>query len=195
MRESIVLPDPIRVTLLVTREFEHLGIQYLIGGSFASTIYGKVRTTQNADIIASMQLQHVPMFIGELQSEFYIDENVVIDAIQRNSSFNIIHRDTMFKVDVFIPSMSAYTQSQFDRARKQTVALGQDISANFASPEDTILAKLVWFRMGGNISEKQWEDVIGVLKVRLQDLDFEYLRQWANELQVLDLLDKAIKET
>ena len=190
-----MLPEPIAVTVLVTQVFEKLNIQYMIGGSFASTIYGMVRTTQDVDIIADMQLQHAQPFITALEGDFYIDEEMIADSIQHKSSFNIIHRTTMFKVDVFIPSKSPFQQSQLSRAQKQIIISEPEVSANFASPEDTIIAKLEWFRKGGEVSERQWRDVLGILKVRAGTLDLEYLRKWAGDLNVIDLLQKALIES
>ncbi len=95
--------DPIAVTLKVTSILEKLDIPYLIGGSLASTLYGMVRTTQDSDIITEMRPDHVQPFINALESEFYIDDEMIAESIQRNSSFNIIHRESMFKVDIFIP--------------------------------------------------------------------------------------------
>ena len=187
--------EPIEVTLKVTNFLEKLGIPYLIGGSLASTLYGMVRTTQDSDIIAEMQLEHVQQFVSSLQNEFFIDEEMIADSIQRHSSFNIIHRDTMFKVDIFIPSPRPFQQSQLARVRRQTFQLETDISANFASAEDTILSKLEWYRMGGEVSERQWRDILGVLKTKAGDLDLDYLRKWANDLKVTDLLERALKES
>ncbi len=188
----MMLPEPISVTVLVTHVFEKIKIPYLIGGSIASIIYGMVRTTQDVDIIADMQLQHIQPLINYLQSEFYMDEELIADSIRNHSSFNIIHRKTMFKVDVFIPRMTAYQQSQFMRAEKQILSNNPVVSAFFASPEDIIIAKLEWYRMGSEVSERQWRDIIGILKVRAGVLDLEYLRKWASELKVIDLLEKAL---
>jgi len=190
-----MLPEPIAVMVLVTQVFERLNIQYMIGGSFASTIYGMVRTTQDVDIIAEMQLQHAQPFITALKGDFFLDEEMIADSIQHKSSFNIIHRTTMFKVDVFIPSNSPFQQSQLTRANKQIIIIDPEVSAIFASPEDTILAKLEWFRKGGEVSERQWRDVLGILKVREGALDLEYLRKWASDLNVIDLLQKALIES
>ncbi len=190
-----MLPEPISVTIQVTKVLEELGIPYLIGGSLASTIYGMVRTTQDADIIADMKPVHVQPFITALQTEFYLDEAMIADSVLHNSSFNIIHRQTMFKVDVFIPPETAFQISQRFRARKLIIVNQPEISAYFASPEDTILAKLEWYRKGNEVSERQWRDVIGMLKVRAGDLDLEYLKKWAIELDVGVLLEKALKES
>ena len=187
--------EPIEVTLKVTDVFEKLGVPYFIAGSLASTLYGMVRTTQDSDIVAEMRLEHLPMFVSALQDEFYIDEEMFAESIQRNSSFNIIHRETMFKVDVFIPLPRPFLQAQLDRAERQTFSFETEISAKFASPEDTILSKLEWYRMGGEVSDRQWRDIIGVLKTRAGELDLAYLRHWAAELHVSDLLERVLKKS
>jgi len=186
--------EPIEVTLKVTHVLETLGIPYLIGGSLASTLYGMVRTTQDSDIVAEMKPEHLQPFVSALQDEFYLDEEMIAESIQRHSSFNIIHRETMFKVDVFIPSPRPFLQSQLIRAQMQTFLFDTEVSAKFASPEDVILAKLEWYRLGGEVSERQWRDVLGVLKTRAGELDLEYLRKWANELKIIDLLECVLRE-
>lgn len=187
--------EPVEVTLKVTNVFEKLGIPYLIGGSLASTLHGMVRTTQDSDIVAEMRLEHLQPFVLALQDEFYIDEEMIAESVHRNSSFNIIHRETMFKVDVFIPRPRPFLQAQLARAQRQTFSLVTEMSAKFASPEDTILSKLEWYRMGGEVSDRQWRDILGVLKTRAGELDLEYLRKWGAELNVSDLLERALKES
>jgi hypothetical protein len=142
-----------------------------------------------------MKPGHVQPFIAALQTEFFLDEEMIADSVLHNSSFNIIHRHSMFKVDVFIPLGSDFQLSQRFRAQKHIIVNQPEISAFFASPEDTILAKLELYRKGNKVSERQWRDVIGMLKVRAGDLDQEYLRKWAIELGVSDLLEKALKES
>jgi len=187
--------EPLEVTLKVTGVFEKLGVPYLIGGSLASALYGMVRTTQDADIVAEMRLEHIPLFVSALRDEFYLDEMMIAHAIQNHSSFNIIHRESMFKVDVFIPRRRPFLQSQLARAQRQTFTFETEVSAKFASPEDTILAKLEWYRLGGEVSERQWRDILGVLKTRAGELDLEYLQRWSNELNLQDLLERALTET
>jgi len=187
--------DPIAITLKVTDIFESLGVPYLIGGSLASTLYGMVRTTQHADIIADMRPEHIQPFITSLQTEFFIDEEMIAESIRRHSGFNIIHRESMFKVDVFIPHPRPFLRSQLARVQRQTFSLEAEKSANFASPEDTILSKLEWYRLGGEVSERQWRDVLGVLKTRAGVLDLNYLLEWAKELKVGDLLERALNES
>jgi hypothetical protein len=183
--------EPIEVTLKVTNVLEKLGVPYLIGGgSLASTLHGMVRTTQDSDIVTEMRSEHIEPFVSALQNEFFLDEQVIVDAIRQNSSFNIIHRDSMFKVDIFIPPARPFLHSQLNRAQRQTFDLGIEISANFASPEDVILSKLEWYRKGGEASDGQWRDILGVLKTRSGELDLDYLRTWAQDLKVNDLFER-----
>jgi len=186
--------EPVEVTLKVTEVFEKLGVPYLIGGSLASTLYGMVRTTQDSDIVAEMRIEHLQPFVAALQDEFYIDNEMIAESIQLHSSFNIIHRETMFKVDVFIPRPHPFLQSQLARAQRQTFTFETEVSAKFASPEDTILSKLEWYRLGGEVSDRQWRDVLGVLKTRAGELDLDYLWKWAGELKIGDLLERILKE-
>lgn len=165
--------EPIEVTFKVTEVLEALSVPYLIGGSLASTLHGMVRTTQDSDIVADMRQEHLQPFVAALQDEFYVDDEMIAEALQRHSSFNIIHRETMFKVDVFVPWPRPFLQSQLARAQKQTFVFETEISAKFASPENTILAKLEWYRIGGEVSERQWRDILGVLKTRANALDFD----------------------
>lgn len=186
--------EPIEVTIQVTGVFEKLGIPYLIGGSLASTLYGMIRTTQDSDIVADMRPKHLKPFVQALENDFYVDEEMIADSIQSKSRFNIIHRESMFKVDVFIPQERPFLQSQLARVQRQSFDFETKVSANFCSPEDTILAKMEWYRMGGEISERQWRDILGILKTRTGMLDFAYLKKWAGELDIGDLLERAIEE-
>lgn len=186
--------EPVEVTLKVTGVFEKLGVPYLISGSLASTLYGMVRSTQDSDLIAEMRLEHLQPFVSALQDEFYVDDQMIAEAVQRNASFNIIHRETMFKVDVFIPRPRPFLQSQLARAQRQTFTFESDVSAKFASAEDTILSKLEWYRLGGEVSERQWRDILGILKTRSGELDLAYMQKWARELEVEDSLKRALNE-
>jgi hypothetical protein len=190
-----MLPEPLEVTIKVTDVLEKLGIPYLIGGSLASTLYGLVHTTQDSVIVAEMQIGHIHPFVDALQNEFFMDEEMITDSIRTNSSFNLIHRASMFKVDIFIPRPRPFNRSQLLRAKKQTFSSEPDVSAKFSSAEDTILSKLEWYRLGGEVSERQWRDILGVLKTQSGGLDTVYLDKWSKELKVGDLLERALKES
>lgn len=139
------------VTLLVTLAFEELDIQYVIGGSLASTVHGVARTTLDSDLVADVKLEHIVRLVDRLEDEFYIFADAVTDAVIHRSSFNLIHLATMFKVDVFVAKDRVFERSQL--ANRRTVAITADPprEAYVASPEDTILAKLEWFRLGGGV--------------------------------------------
>jgi hypothetical protein len=195
MGTQSILPEPLAVTIKVTTALESLGVAYAIGGSLASTVYGDVRTTQDSDILADMRPEHIDPFVQALQAEFFMDPQMIADAIARNSSFNIIHRESMFKVDVFIPEQTPFNRSELNRARRHAVSADAAIAADFCSAEDTVLSKLHWFRMGGETSERQWRDAQGILKTQGGALDQEYLRNWAHELGITDLLERLLEET
>jgi hypothetical protein len=190
-----MLPEPIAATVQVTAVLEELGIPYLVAGSLASTIYGMVRTTQDSDLVAEMRPEHVESFVHALEGEFYLDEDMITDAVAQHTSFNIIHRASMFKVDVFIPQTRPFVKEQLARARRQILATEPQAEAMVATAEDTLLAKLDWYRMGGEVSERQWRDVLGILEVQAGSLDLDYLRKWAKELRVSDLLERALTQS
>ena len=189
-----MLLEPAAVTLLVTETLEALGVPYLIGGSLASTIHGLVRTTQDTDLVADLRPEHVTPFVQRLGQDFYSDAEVIHEAIRRQSSFNLIHLKSMFKVDIFIIKQRPFDRSQFERRERQVVGDEPEHSAYVATAEDTILTKLEWYRLGGEVSERQWRDVLGILKVQGDRLDLIYLQRWATELKVADLWQKALAE-
>jgi hypothetical protein len=176
--------------------FEALGISYHIGGSIASSAYGVARATLDVDIVADLREQHVRDLVGRLQGQYYIDEKRVLEAVRHRSSFNAIHLGSMLKVDVFVLKGRSYDQIAFSRARKDTIEESENPRQFFlAAPEDLILNKLEWYRQGGEVSERQWNDVVGVLKVQQQALDSEYLQHWAAELGLTALLQRALCES
>ncbi|MGA7305959.1 MAG: hypothetical protein WBW88_13855, partial [Rhodothermales bacterium] len=116
------------------------------------------------------------------------------DAVRRRGSFNVIHLATMFKADVFLMRRDDWSQQEMKRARSEELN-GPDgaVTVRFASPEDTLLHKLLWYQLGDEVSDRQWSDILGVLKVQGDNLDDEYLDKWASRLEVADLLDRARK--
>ena len=189
-----MLPEPLAVTLQVIDVLDALGVPYLIGGSFASSVYGTYRATADVDLVADLKLEQVGSLVNALRGQFYIDDEAVRDAIRDRRSFSAIHLATMFKVDVFIPRRRPYSQMQLERRVRRVVWLEPECSAYLASAEDNILAKLEWFRLGGEVSDRQWRDILGVIKTQGERLDLPYLRQWAAALKVADLLEKALHE-
>ena len=181
-------------TLQVTRLLDEMQVPYVIGGSVASTVHGLVRTTVDVDIVADLKPQHVGQFSAGLSEQFYIDEVSVRRAIVRRTSFNLIHLKTMVKVDVFLPKDRQFDRQQLARRIAEPVHPDSDDILWILTPEDVILAKLDWFRQGGGVSERQWRDVLGVIKTQAARLDREYLLQGAAQLNVSDLLTRALQE-
>lgn len=189
-----MLPEPIAVTLLVIDALEALNVPYLIGGSFAAAVYGVARMTADADLVADVRFEHIEPLASRLSTEFYLDVESMREAIRHRSSFSLIHFMTTFKVDVFIPKQRPYSQTQLERRVRQPLSGETDRLAYFSSAEDSVLSKLEWYRMGGEVSDRQWRDILGVIKTQSGRLDVAYLRQWAAALNVADLLEKALLE-
>lgn len=190
-----MLPEAVHVLILVTKTFENARIPYLVGGSMASALYGVARSTLDADIVADIRLEQVRELVSSLGADFYADEEMIRGAIEHRSSFNLIHFETMFKVDVFIRKDRPFDQMQFKRRVEQVFAAEPEQKAYMTTAEDIILAKLEWYRLGNEISDRQWRDILGVLKVQTGRLDMDYLHNWAVELDVADLLQRALKES
>jgi hypothetical protein len=188
------LPEAFAVTLRVVRVLESLGSRYLIGGSLASSLHGIPRSTNDADLVAELPGARVDDFVRDLRAEFYVDADMIREAIARGASFNVVHLTTMFKVDVFIATRDPLTVQELSRRVEHAVAPGSNEKAYFASPEDTVLQKLDWYQKGGGISDRQWADVIGVIKVQGPALDLRYVREWAPRLGIGGLLERALAE-
>ena len=185
--------EAIAATLRVTQVLGALQIPYFIGGSMASTSYGRVRATMDVDIIADLMPEQVEPLADSLSDEYYVDPQMIHSAIIHQSSFNLIHLTTMFKVDIFIAGDEPFAHQQLARRRLRTLE-PPDQDAYVASPEDVILAKLAWYRQGGEVSERQWQDIQGIFDIQGNGLDQEYMSQWAALLEIADLLDRAIQE-
>ena len=183
-----------RVTLLVAHALEQMGVPYAVGGSLASSLHGVIRSTLDVDIVADMREEHIQPLVAALSQEFYVDDEMMRDALRRRGSFSLIHYETAFKVDIFIRKMRPFDQMQLERRKLSVIIADPEQSVYVLSPEDTLLAKLEWYRLGGEVSGQQWRDVLGILKVREGELDLAYLRTWARELQVTDLLERALNE-
>ncbi len=187
------------VEIRVLREFlkilDALEIKYAIGGSIASSVYGLVRFTQDADVMVEPFTPKASLFYEHIKALFYISKEAMHDALQSKTSFNIIHLETAFKIDVFISKLSAFDCQVLSRAT--SIQLGQtEIDYfRFVSPEDIILLKLVWYEQGQRVSNKQWNDILGVLTTQKKRLDYDYLNDWAKTLSVQNLLAKATRES
>lgn len=172
-----------------------LGVAYRVGGSVASSALGVGRSTFDIDLVADLAGRHVDALVERLGEAYYVDGDMIHDAIRRRSSFNVIHLATMMKVDVFILKDRAFDRAAFARSTASTLDEHQRRVYPLTTAEDIVLHKLEWYRLGDGVSERQWQDVLGVFRVQGATLDRAYLERWASDLGVADLLARAIRET
>ncbi|MBI4910351.1 MAG: hypothetical protein HY820_42430 [Acidobacteria bacterium] len=173
---------------------DRMEIPFLIAGSVASSNFGMPRQTNDIDILADFRNVDATTFCDQLSTSFYVDLETVIAAIRDGRSFNVIHLRAAFKFDFFPAAPEGFAQSELGRKQYIVSALPglERIEFPVSSVEDTVLSKLAWFRKGGEMSDRQWHDILGVLSVQSTRLDYEYMRHWATGLGVLDLLDRAL---
>lgn len=187
-RSEPIEMNPFEVAHRLTEFFERHDVDYFLGGSMASTTYGEPRFTQDVDIIVRLPADKVDALVEEFQSDFYVSGQALHDAVKRKSAANLIHLETNFKIDLIISRERPFEKSRFER-RVQKNAAGN--SFWFCTAEDIILVKLEWYRDSGGVLERQLRDIQTVLMVQ-ESLDFDYLRMWANELGVSELLERSI---
>jgi len=187
-------PDIIVALDMVIGCFEKFGIAYYIGGSVASSAYGIARATIDVDLVAKVEIPQVNRLVKALETDYYIDADMIRDAIHRRASFNLIHLETTLKIDVFIVKEQPYDVEALTRRQPDT--LDEESSRKFylSSPEDIILSKLQWYQRSGGVSEQQRKDVLGVLKIQGDKLDLEYLKYWASRLNLSDLLNRSFDD-
>lgn len=185
---------PLSVLSLIAATLEKLEIRYVLVGSFASSMHGMYRATADLDIVADVKAEHVRPLAEALQDAFYVDEQAIRDAISQRASFNAIHFDSVFKVDIFIPKADDFARVQLERRQLRRISPDRDDTVFVATAEDTILAKLRWYQAGHEVSNTQWNDVVGILGTSRDTLDMTYLNEWAEKLGVDALFQKVLTE-
>ncbi len=182
--------DPIQVALRVTRVLDALGIGHTIGGSIAASFAGEPRSTVDIDVVVACVEGDVAALVAALAPDFYVDEDAVRRAVRNRSSVNLIDNATMLKVDLFVAGGTPLDAEQIQR--RLLVPLGEGVVIPIHPPEDILLQKLRWFRLGGEVSDRQWRDVLGIVRVQGPRLDLVYLRRQAPVLGVADLLERVL---
>jgi hypothetical protein len=193
--EFATMPPPaehVQAIKYVVSVLDALNIRYAIGGSLASSTHGAARYTQGADIAVEPFSGKELLFAAQFPaSEYYADEQMIRDAVARRTSFNILHLLTSFKIDIFVQKDRPFDRELLARRIKAPVFGESEGEFGVITAEDSVLLKLEWYRIGGEISDKQWGDIIGVMKTQGDRLDAAYLDKWATEIGVKDLLDRA----
>ncbi len=162
--------------------------KWFIGGSVASSRWGRPRSTYDIDIVAALSPAMVPRLVRDLGHAWYADPQMIIRAIASGRPCNVIHQDTQVKVDLYGPDSMPMDHEALGRRRSEVI---DGIRLWFASPEDVILSKLLWHRLGGGVSERQISDVAGVIEQQALVLDRSYLDRWITTLDLRQTWDRA----
>jgi len=189
-----VVSDPLRVALIVAEALEACRVRYLVGGSLASAVSGEPRSTLDADMVVELAEKDVEPFTAALGDRFHVDVDALRRAIRERSSTNLIHSETSTKVDLFVVGGSPLDRQQMDRRQRVKVSTDPDGWLYVYTPEDILLQKLRWYRMGNEVSDRQWRDIVGIILVQEGRLDMSWLQDGAEALAVSDLLQRALAE-
>lgn len=186
--------DPSEIAKLLHPIFETLGISYYITGGVAATAYGDPRTTRDLDLVIELNRENISPLVEALEmAGFYCPPSSVEDIRDgRGRVLSVTHITKVLNADIVLNANTDFDRSKMARRRK--ISLDEAGVEQFfvASPEDVVLAKLLWRKPSGSM--KQWSDVLGILKVQGEQLDFDYLWQWAEILNVANDLDQAFTE-
>jgi hypothetical protein len=186
--------DLVDVGLRACALFDELDIPYYITGAVASVVYGQIRTTQNVDLIASIEPNHIDVIVRELQELFFIDPAKAAGAVNHRSMFDILHHSSIYKVNIIVPQSSEAESMRLQRRIRHIVKENPLHMADFVSAEDLVLSNLEWYRLGRGISDQVWMDILGVIQIQSPRLDRDYLNQWAATLNLTDLLTRAYRD-
>ena len=178
----------LQVALRVGSACESAGFAYLVTGSVAGTLQGVIRSTQDIDLVVEMTAWGLPKFVKALGDAFEVDEESLAEAIRTQGSWNVFHLPTMTKIDLFMLTDESFAKSSFQR--RLSVPLPEGGELKVMAAEDLVLQKLLWFRKGGEVSEQQWRDVVGLLNAN-PTLDAAHLDAWAARLGIEALLARA----
>jgi hypothetical protein len=173
----------------LTSALAALGIRFLVTGSLASSAHGVVRATMDGDLVALIFPPQAKLLAKILGPGWYADLEMMELAIRERRAFNLIHIGTAMKFDVF-PALTDFHDSELERAIPTPLKIAGAVLCPVATPEDSLLSKLQWYREGGEVSDRQWSDIGGILIQNL-NLDWGYINTWAARLRVADLLERA----
>lgn len=180
------MSEELDVLKLVVQSLDQREIPYMITGSIAANFYTVPRMTRDIDIVIELNAQKIDQVYEAFEDEFYIDKDVIAEAVERQSTFNIIHNETLVKVDFMVRNESEYQRLEFNRRRSVVV---EEVPLSIISPEDLVISKLLWAKESR--SEVQLNDVRNVLE-DVKDIDEEYLEKWVGELGLEDIYGEVV---
>jgi len=183
-------PDVLDIALCVARAIERCGGEYFVGGSLASSLQGEPRATNDIDFILTLPIGKIEALKEELGSDFEVDVDMLRTALLTASTANAFYLPLVLKIDFFGRGYEPFDESEFSRRRAVQIRPSGETLMVKAS-EDTVLRKLLWYRAGGEVSDRQWRDIQSVLRISGDQMDESYLNSWAERLTVDDLLRKA----
>ncbi|HLG23286.1 MAG TPA: hypothetical protein VI382_10760 [Candidatus Manganitrophaceae bacterium] len=180
--------DLLRYTI---RSLEELEIAYMIEGSLASSAYGEPRLTNDIDIVADLQLEHIPGLMTKFPAgQFYLDEEAVRREVSRRGQFNIIHPTSGYKIDIFICGQYPFGRLELSRRHRLEAPDGEH--AFFVSPEDVILKKMEYIHIGQ--SERQLRDILGMLRVQGKQIDETYIGLRASRMGLTEIWKSILQQ-
>jgi len=175
----------------VADKLDALKIEYFVTGSLASMFYGEPRLTNDIDIVADIEENHIKGIISEFPADkFYISEEAIKEVYRLRRQFNIIHPSSGLKVDIVIQKNDSFDKSRFERIRKDIFIKGRNIK--FASPEDVIIMKMKYYHE--EKSDKHLRDIAGILKISPQEVNKEYIRNWASKMNLTEIWNQILQK-
>jgi hypothetical protein len=181
--------DPIEVAADSGRRLDAIGVDWVIGGSIASSVHGEPRSTQDVDMVVALRDRHVTPFAKAMGRDYYVDADAMRLAVVSGAWFNTVHFASAIKVYFFGAGDDPFEAERLQRRERIDMPNG---SLYVDTAEHTLLRKLEWYRRGGEVSEHQWRDVQGIARIQSDSLDREHLRLWAGRLGVMDLLERVM---
>ena len=185
------LHDPVAIAVDIGARLDQHRVEWVTGGSLASSVHGEPRATQDVDMVVALRPRHVKPLWEALRRDYYLDADEMHAAVKARASFNAIHFASAIKVDFFVAGDDPFEAERL--ANRQRIETPGGV-LHVDTAEHTLLRKLEWFRRGGEASERQWRDVQAIVRLQDDRLDRDRLRLWADRLGVMDLLQRVLME-
>lgn len=186
----------VEIVAEVAAALRSCNIPFVIGGSFASSAWGHPRQTNDVDIEVLINLESWACLKSHLGGDYLVNESEFMESINSDETYRtaqLINIEEAFKIDLFLLRDDAYTKSEM--ARVKVVPLAENVKLPVLAPENIVLHKLRWFASGGEVSDRQWSDIVQILETQSGRLDTIYLEHWSLHFSVHELLQRALEES